>query len=87
MKQDPQPTKKKRDAERDLVDRLLEDNIKEEKRKQKAKHNARNNEGQQADSMNVIEEFKMLSKGRDIDFEVDQQANEKYAYSKMLTKK
>lgn len=37
--------------------------------------------------MNVIEEFKMLDKGRDIDLEVDQQANEKYIYSKMLTKK
>ena len=69
------------------MDRLLEDNIKEEKRKQKAKKNARNNEGRQADSMNVIEEFKMLDKGRDIDLEVDQQANEKYIYSKMLTKK
>jgi hypothetical protein len=69
------------------MDRLLEDNIKEEKRKQKAKKNAGNNEGRQADSMNVIEEFKMLDKGRDIDLEVDQQANEKYIYSKMLTKK
>ena len=39
-------------------------NIKEEKIKLKVKHNTRKNKGQQAEFMNLIKEFKMLSKDR-----------------------